>query len=143
MDALGIDPAAAGQSAAFALLATSFIFFVLSPIGGYFLHKFIKSKTPNSDTFALVAAAFCMFLITFALTLGVILYFTEQNESTFTSALLISAVVGLIATAITAVVIVRFVERGKQKISRDEQDFSVWDEDKRKKPKNMRKMKRR
>ena len=143
MEAIGFDPAEAGKAAALALIMTSIIFFVLSPIGGYFLHKFIKSKTPESDTFALVAAAFCMFLITFALTLGVFLYFTDQNESTLAPALLISALVGLIATAITAVAITRFVERGKQKINRDEQDFSVWDEDNRNKAKNLRKRKRR
>lgn len=138
MDALGFDSATAAQQAGLALLATVVIFFIISPIGGYFLHKFIKSKTPDTDTFALIAGAFIAFIVTSGLTLALILQFTEQTETTFMLALAISVLTGIVITTILAVLAVRFIERGKKKINPEELAFSVWEEDKRKKPKNLR-----
>lgn len=138
MDVIGLDAGEVSQQVVLALLGTVIIFFVLSPIGGYFLHKFIKSKTPDTDTFVLIAGAFILFIVTSGLTLALILQLTEQTESTFIVALLISVLVGIVTTGISAFLVVRFIERGKEKIDPEEQAFSVWEEDKRNKPKNLR-----
>lgn len=138
MEALGFDSYAAGQQALIAIFGTLIIFFVLSPIGGYFLHKFIKSKTPDTDTFALIAGAFIIFIVTGGLTLAVMLQFIEQTEAAFIIALIISTLVGVLTTIISSLLVVRLIERGKKKINPEELAFSVWEEDKRNKPKNLR-----
>ena len=138
MDAIGFDSASAGEQVLWAVLATLIIFFVISPIGGYFLHKFIKSKTPDTDTFALMAGAFIIFIVTGGLTLAVLLQFIEQTEAAFLIALVISVIIGIITTAISAILVVRLIERGKKKLNPEELAFSVWEEDKRNKPKNLR-----
>ncbi len=138
MDAIGLDAGEVSQQVLYAIIGTLVIFFVLSPIGGYFLHKFIKSKTPDTDTFAIIAGAFIMFIVTSGLTLALILQLTEQTEATFIAALLMSVLVGMVTTGISAFLVVRMIERGKKKINLEEQSFSVWEEDKRNKPKNLR-----
>jgi hypothetical protein len=138
VDVIGLDAGEISQQVVLALLGTVIIFFVISPIGGYFLHKFIKSKTPDTDTFALMAGAFIVFIVTSGLTLALILQFTEQTEATFLVALVISGLFGIATTGISAFLVVRLIERGKKKIDPEEQSFSVWAEDKRNKPKNLR-----
>jgi MFS family permease len=139
MEALGLDSRAAFFQIALAVMAVLVIFFILSPIGGYFLHKFLRKKIPHQDTFALMAGAFVVFIVTSGLTLASILNLTEQTEATFFGALAVSVLVGVAATALSVLFVVRLIERGKQKINLEEQIFSVWEEDKRDKPKNLRK----
>lgn len=131
MDALGFDAAAAGQQALAALAMTAFIFFVVSPIAGYYLHKYIKSKTPDQDTFAILAGAFCLFLVVAALIFGLLARFTTLIDTALAVALLISAAVGLTATGAAAVLVVRMIAQGKQKIKQEDYRFGVWEEDKR------------
>jgi uncharacterized SAM-binding protein YcdF (DUF218 family) len=138
MDAIGLDSTSMAQQVAIAALGVLFIFFIVSPIGGYFLHKFIKNHTPDTDAFALIAGAFIEFIVVTGLTLAIILQFVEQTEAAFIVALIISTLVGLVTTAVSALLIVRFIERGKKKINLDQLNFSVWEEDKRNKPKNFR-----
>jgi len=138
MEAIGLDTASAGQQVLYAVIATLIIFFVISPIGGYFLHKFIKSKTPDTDTFALIAGAFIIFIVTGGLTLALLLQFIEQTEAAFVVALVISVVVGMTMTAISAILVVWLIQRGKKQIDAEELSFTVWEEDKRDKPKNLR-----
>lgn len=131
MDALGFDAADAGQQVLAALAMTVIIFFVISPIAGYFLHKYIKSKTPDQDTFAILAGSFCLFLVVSALTLGLIARFTTLVETALVVALLISAAMGLAATGAVAVLAVRMIAQGKEKIKQEDYRFGVWEEDKR------------
>jgi MFS family permease len=137
MDALGIDEAVMQQRVLIALGGFFVVFFILSPIAGRYVHRGSRRLLPEQDTFALLATAFVIFALSFAVALGLLLRVAPGIEPL--PALGISSVSALLVTALTALWVRRTVEHGAARIDQDENSFGVWGEDARKRRKNLRK----
>lgn len=117
---------------------TLILFWILSPIAGFYLFKVTRRKLPTSDAVAFAAMGLCGFLVIFALTL---LFLLQAAIMDATTAFLVSAISALIVTLICifAVRTALLRSHARVKASAEEHAFRVWDEDHRGKPKNLRK----
>lgn len=116
---------------------TLILFWIVSPIAGFYLFKLTRNKLPSSSILALAALAFCGFLVVFAVTLLALLQFAGLDPQL---ALPVSAISAVIVTGVCALAAQRLLTRSKARASAqaDEYAFRVWDEDARAKPKNLR-----
>lgn len=135
-EALGLDLNAMLAQAGLALVGTVIIFFIISPIGGYFLFRLLGRVTPMPDTFALLGAAACGFLITFAALMVVLMRAVPPDESNLGAMLLLSIIGALVVTTATAFGIRWMTKRRAAHL--EDHTFRVWDEDARARPKNLR-----
>lgn len=135
-EALGLDLNAMAAQAALVVVATLVIFFIISPIGGYFLFRFLRRVTPMPDAFALLGAALIGFLVTFAALLLGLLRLFPPDETNLGPLLLISAAGALLVMGATAFGVRALVRRGAARL--EDHTFRVWDEDQRRRPKNLR-----
>jgi ABC-type nickel/cobalt efflux system permease component RcnA len=117
---------------------TLILFWVASPIAGFYLFKLTRRDLPSTDMLALVAMAFCGFLVVFALTL---LTLTQFGQMDATQAFLVSGISALLVTIVCIFVIRLALARSRVKAKQhsEEHAFRVWDEDQRTKAKNLRK----
>ncbi|MBZ0295250.1 MAG: hypothetical protein K8L99_21985 [Anaerolineae bacterium] len=134
-ETLGIDAGGTLIDISVIVYITLILFFVVSPIGGYYLYKFMRFKLPMADTLALLAGAFCAFLISFAAAFLSLRRFAPQFDET--NALFLSLGFGLIVTLVTALAIRSIAKRSSARVQEDHA-FRVWDEDQRKRPKTYR-----
>jgi hypothetical protein len=91
---------------------------------------------PEQDTFALLATAFVVFMLTCAIMAGILLRFVPQIVPL--AALALSAGMALLVTAVTALFVRRTIRRGASRIDPQAHQFGVWGEDSRQRPKNLR-----
>lgn len=114
------------------------IFWVLSPIAGFYLFKVTRRQSFHLDTLSLLTMAVGAFVVVFALTLLTLLQLTQIDGVT---ALLISALSALVVVVICAFAIGQWASRSRKKAQATaaEHAFRVWDEDQRTKAKNLRK----
>ncbi len=127
-DALGIDAGGLLAQVSLIVWLTLVLFAIVSPVGGYLLYRYVRLRLPMADTFALLAAAFCVFLISFAVLLLALLQSDPPMQAG--AALGLSALFGLLVTLATALLVRVMVRRGQTKL--EDHRFSVWDEDQRK-----------
>ncbi len=135
-EALGIDFQALAEQVALVVAATLVIFFLISPIGGYFLFKLLRRATPMPDVFALWGAALIGFLAAFTVLLLGLLRLVPPNEGNLAALLLISGLGALLVTLVTAFGIRALARRSAARL--EDHAFRVWGEDQRQKPKNLR-----
>ena len=129
MEVLGLDPAEMSSAAINALIGTTIIFFVISPIGGFFLFRLLRDRLPPNEVLLLLGAGVEL-LVMFALTL---LLLDQVLDLEPVPMLVISLVAALGFTAATAAMLT-FILRRDRAHSHEDHSFSVWDEDRRKRP---------
>ncbi len=127
MDSLGLDAGAMLAQASLAVWGTMILFWIVAPVGGFLMYRYLIRKFPMADTFALLAGAFCLFVISFACTLLALLRFMPGMNSGLV--VLISLLAGLLVTALTAVLVWAFSKRGSKNV--EDHSFRVWEEDQR------------
>ena len=130
MEVLGLDPAEMSSAAINALIGTTIIFFVISPIGGFFLFRLLRDRLPPNEVLLVLLGAGVELLETFALTL---LLLDQVLDLEPVPMLVISLVAALGFTAATAAMLT-FILRRDRAHSHEDHSFSVWDEDRRKRP---------
>ncbi len=135
-EALGLDFQAIAGQVALVVAATLVIFFVISPIGGYFLFRLLRRVTPMPDTFALWGAALVGFLAAFTALLLGLLRLIPADEGNLGALLLVSAAGALLVTIVTAFGVRALARRSAAGL--EDHTFRVWGEDQRQKPKNLR-----
>jgi hypothetical protein len=138
MEEIGLSPEELQQRLIVALLGFAIVFTILSPLMGGLLHRVVRRYMPEGDHLALLATALVIFLLSFAIVMGVLLRFGPAAQIGLGATLLISSLVALIITVISALLVGRGLERARQKIDPAAQVFSVWDEDARERRKNLR-----
>jgi hypothetical protein len=138
MEAIGLNPEEIQQRLLVALIGFVIVFTVLSPLMGSVVHRFVRRYFPEADSLALMATAFVIFLLSFAIVMGVLLRFGPAAEIGLGATLLISSLCALLLTGLTLLLLRRSLRRGQSKIDPEAQAFSVWDEDARKRRKNLR-----
>lgn len=137
MEAIGVNEAELRDQVILALCGVLIAFFIISPIGGYYLHRAARRLLPEQDLFALLAMAFVMFMVSFAVFLGVLLRLASGLDTLLLVEL--SLLGALIVTGVTALSVKMYLRRSAAHLSTEDQGFSVWGEDRRKRPKNYRK----
>jgi hypothetical protein len=135
-EALGLDFQALAGHVALVVAAILVIFFVISPIGGYFLFRLLRRVTPMPDTFALWGAALIGFLVAFTVLLLGLLRLVPLSEANLGPLLLISGAGALLVTGVTAIGIRVLARRSAANL--EDYAFRVWGEDRRQKPRNRR-----
>lgn len=138
MEAIGFDSEAAKQQALLAVLGVFIIFSILAPLGGMVMHRYIRRYLPADDWIVLAGTAFIIFLMSFALILGILLRFPLFAGLTTPWMLLISLFGAVLVTVVTAVAVRALMKRGASRIDPDAHTFGVWGEDARQRPKNLR-----
>ncbi|MBZ0286107.1 MAG: hypothetical protein K8I30_00725 [Anaerolineae bacterium] len=137
-------PPGAAETAAEAAMGVSaavwmvlILFWILSPIAGFFLFKLTRGRLPGTDATALGAVAFCGFLVVFAVTFLALLQFTTLDDLT---AFFAGAAAALVVTLICTLAVWRLLagSKARAQASVEEHAFRVWDEDRRGKSKNLR-----
>jgi Co/Zn/Cd efflux system component len=105
---------------------------------GNVLQRVVRRYMPESDSLALIATALVIFLLSFAIVMGVLLRFGPAAEIGLQATLLISGLLAFIVTGLSAVLVRRSLQRANRKLDPEAHSFSVWDEDARKRGKNLR-----
>ena len=134
-EALGIDSGSALLQVSAAIYGTLILFWVVSPIGGYYLYKYLRLKIPTADLLALLAGVFCAFLISTAVVFLLIQRLDPALDGLL--ALSVGMLVGMVVTALLALGVVLVVRRGARRLP-DAESFSVWGEDQHKRRKTYR-----
>lgn len=129
MEALGIDSGDALAQVSLAVWGVMILFWVAAPIGGYFLYRYLPFKVPLAETLALAAGAFCWFIISFAVTLLVLLRVAPEISGL--NAVALSLLAALVSTGMTALIVLIVSRRGARRASAEDHAFRVWDEDQR------------
>lgn len=121
-----------------AVWMTLIIFWILSPIAGFYLFKVTRRQSFHLSALSLLTMAVGAFAVVFALTLLPLLQFTPLDDLT---AFLVSGISALVVVSLCAFAISRWADRSRRKAqaTAEEHAFRVWDEDQRTKSKNLRK----
>ena len=127
MDPLGLNAGEMLAEASLAVWLAMMLFWIVAPVGGFLMYRYLIRKFPMADTLALLAGAFCLAFISFACTLLALLRFLPGVDAW--TAILISLLAGVLVTLITAGLVWGFSRRGVK--TADDQSFRVWDEDQR------------
>lgn len=127
MDPLGLDAGGMLLGASLAVWLAMLLFWIVAPVGGFLMYRYLIRKFPMADTLALLAGAFCLLLISFACTLLALLRFMPGLDSW--TAIFISLLAGVLVTVITAGLVWGFSNRRVK--SNEDHAFRVWDEDQR------------
>ncbi len=136
MEVIGLDSNDMQQQVWFAFCGVCVIFFILSPLAGRVVHRFSRRLLPEQDIFALLATAFVVFALSFAVMFGLLRQFVTGLE--MLPALGISLIVALLVTGVTAAFVQYTIRRGAARIDPHASEFGVWGEDARKRTKSLR-----
>ena len=121
-----------------ALVGFVIVFTILSPLMGNLVHRLMRRYFPTDSALAVMATALIIFLLSFAIVVGVLLRFGPAGEIGLGTTLLIGLISALLVTAVTAWLVGRGLKRASQKITSEDYAFKVWDEDARERRKNLR-----
>jgi len=142
MEFLGIDELAMWQQVVIALLGISVTLYVIAPIGGRILFDIVGRFTPDHMPLVQIGIGFIIFVLSFAITLGVMLRWGPALKLGLPVSLAISLINATLATGITAAAVHVTLDRPNAKIEPEVKEapvtFGVWDEDARKRRKNLR-----
>ncbi len=151
MEVLGIDEAALQERVIFALIGCFILFFVIAPIAGRFLHQWVSRHLPEQSTLVLVGISTIVFLLSFAIVLGILLRWGSALQMGWEISILLSLISGLLAVSIIALAVRVTIQRTTPQTTpsgegetRDTYSgaWGVWDEDARRRGKNLHKRKR-
>lgn len=151
MDVLGIDEAALRQQVLIAVIGSFAIFFVIAPIGGRFLHQWVARHVPEQATVALAGIVGIVFLLSFAITLGLLLRWGPALQIGLEASILLSVFSGVMAVGAMALAIRFTIRRTTPPTTRTSEGetqnapsgaWGVWGEDARTRGKNMHRRKR-
>jgi hypothetical protein len=147
MEVLGIDEAELQQQVITALIGCGVIFFVIAPIMGRFLHLWVAHHLPEHSVLVLVGLAMIVFLMSFAIVLGILLRWGSALQLGLEISLLISLISGLLAVGVMALAVRITIQRTTPTTSRETSEvrsgaWGVWGEDARTRNKNLRNRKR-
>lgn len=137
-EVLGIEEAVLRQRLLIAVGGFFVLFFIISPLGGSVLHRVIRRYTPDQDRLALIATGVIIWLLSFALAVGVLLRFGPAAQIGLPAVLGISMASAGLITGSTLLFIKRTLDRGRSRLNPENQTFGVWGEDARQKRKNLR-----
>ena len=146
MEVLGIDEAALQQQVITALIGYFVVFFIIAPIAGRFLHQWIARHLPEHSALALAGIALIVFLLSFAIVLGILL---RWGSIRLEISLLLSLMSGLLAVIFMALAVRFTIQRTVPRTPIDSETkdtysgaWGVWGEDAKTRSKNLRRRKR-
>lgn len=122
------------QQALFALCGTLVVFFIISPVAGYYLHGLFQRMFPTAGTtLVLLSAAGLTYFMSFALLFMLGLAITDGL-----TALLLALIGALLATLAAAGGMLWLYRRGQAQAQTPDYTFRVGAEDRRDRPRNLR-----
>ena len=138
MEVIGFDAEAAQQQALTAVLGLLLALTFVAPVGGMVLHRVIRRFVPTDEFVVLLGTAFIIFIMSFALMLGVLLRVPLFAGLSTPLMLLISLFAAAMVTSITAMIVRALLRRDARRLKPDVHRFGVWEEDARQRPRNLR-----
>ncbi len=126
------------QTVLLTILASFVLFFVVAPLFGKLFHRLMRRVLPGDDIVVVLASGLIVFLLSFAVFTGLLLNSGLAVSIELGPTLLISALLALVVTVLSAYFLKRSLDRAAAKIDPDQHVFSVWDEDQRKRPRDFR-----
>ena len=138
MEVIGFDAEVAQQQVQIAVLGLILIFSFIAPVGGMVIHRLIRHFVPGDEVIVLLGTAFIIFIMTFALLLGILLRLSLFAGLPTPLMLLISLFGAAMVTGVTAVAVRAMLRRGARRLDPKTHSFGVWEEDARQRPKNLR-----
>ena len=138
MEVIGFDAEAAQEQALAAVLGILLVFTFISPIGGMLMHRVIRRFVPADEVWVLAGTALIIFILCFALLFGILLRVPAFANLNVLLMLFISLFGAGFVTTITAGVLRYIFQRDAKRMDPEAHTFGVWQEDARRRPKNLR-----